>query len=124
MDEHDYTISEYCWKDDISKVVVECIKSYNINTIDKAQIVVLQELIHAMHGHIASLMMDVTGMREMADTDWEEEVVKEPGAYGDTYDWEEEVGNLYDFLCEYKLNGVLLDEYHEWDKKKEVKNDG
>ncbi len=100
MYEHDYTISEYNYKDDISTIVAECIKSYSINTVNKSQIEVLEKLIHTMHGHIASLMMDVLGMKEMANTNWEEEV-----------------GNLYDFLCEYKLNGVLLDEYHEWDKK-------
>tara|TARA_Y100000034_G_C6534961_1_gene230609 strand:+ start:88 stop:441 length:354 start_codon:yes stop_codon:yes gene_type:complete len=112
MYEHDYTISEYYWKDDISEIVAKCIKSYSISTVDKAQVVVLQELIHAMHGHIASLMMDVTGMKEVANTDWEEEV-----------------GNLYDFLCEHKphqyyKDGQLLDEYHEWNKKQKTMNAG
>jgi len=50
---------------------------------------------------ISNLKMTITGMREVANTDWEEEC-----------------GKLYDFLCEHKpyknyRKGKLLEEYHK-----------
>ena len=110
MYEQDHTISEYNYRDDISAVVAECIKSYSIVTVNKSQIEVLEKLIHTMHGHVGGLMMNVLGMKEMANTNWEEEV-----------------GNLYDFLCEHKpypnyRDGQLLDEYHKWNKKQKKEN--
>jgi len=56
--------------------------------------------IFEMEARIASLEVDLTGMREMENEDWSKEC-----------------GQLYDFLCEYMPEGKLLDEYHKWCKK-------